>query len=287
MHTNNKLQQRKQLPLKKRLSKFEQFLPKSGSQFFSAYWFPRRLGLCLCLGMVVLSQSVVASVISFSSSDVVITDTPVGNVQFWEFEIDLAGSPVLGVNANPAINEVDYAVSGSLDAGNPSGFGSFNLLSEHINAPSLTPLTGAQYYGNGGSLDFIVNAGANLLDGLQVSELDLLPSQGYPLPVDDSNAVFVLNAREDGTGRYHPPIVILRNDGTGQIMNSNNTGVNGQTNRDIVADDGLTYGNEYITNFTFNANLFTVAAPVPIPGAFVLYACGLFGMACFAGRRRV
>ncbi|MBT8149429.1 MAG: hypothetical protein KJO24_05825, partial [Gammaproteobacteria bacterium] len=165
--------------------------------------------------MVGLSQLAIASVISFSSGDVVITGTPEGNVLFWEFEIDLASSPSVGANANPAINAVDYAVSGSLDSGNPSGFSAFNLLSEHINAPGLTPLTGAQYYGNGGSLDFIVNAGANLLDGLQVSELDLLPSQGYPAPVDDANAVFVLNTREDGTGRYHPPIVILRNDGTG------------------------------------------------------------------------
>ena len=236
--------------------------------------------LLLLLAATLSVQPAVAATISFASSDVSVTGTPVGNVLLWDIDIELSSGAVYGVNANPAVDTVDYQVNGSLDAGNPSGFPAFNLLSEHINAPTFTPMTGAQFYGNGASIDFIINAGANLLDGLQVNELDILPAQGYPAPVDDSNAVLVLNAREDGTGRYHPPLVILRSDGTGQIMNSNNTGVNGQTGRDIVATDGLFYGNEYITNFTFDAAQLTlIAAPVPIPGAILLYASGLFALA--------
>lgn len=239
------------------------------------------LGLLLAAA---LAQPAFSSVITFDSGDVSITGTPVGNVQNWDFSIDISAPLVFGTNANPGINEVDYLVRGSLDSGNPSGFPAFILHSEDINGGS-PPISGAQFYGNGASLDFIISPGADLSDGLQVGELELLPDQGYPSPVADDNAVFVLNAREDGTGRYHPPLVIFRNDGTGQIMNSNNTGVNGQTGRDIVAQDGLFFGNEYITNFTFNPGLLTlisapvdIESPVPLPGGVALLLAGLLGL---------
>ncbi len=241
------------------------------------------LPIFLSLLLLVVGASAHASFISFSSTDVSITGTPEGNVQFWEFEIDVIGSPVLGSNSNPVISTVDYRVNGSLDAGNPSGFPAFDLRSEDINGGSV--LTGAQFYGNGGSVDFFVNASANLLDGVQLSELDLLGPQAFPSPVDASNAIFILNAREDGTGRYHPPLVIFRADGTGQILNSNNTGVNGQTGRDIVGD-GLTFGNEYITNFTYDPTQLTiVSAPVPLPGAIVLMLSGLIGLGVLSKAR--
>lgn len=233
-----------------------------------------------------------AATLTFSDADVTITSTPAGNVLDFDFAIGIGIALAPGDTvSNPFTTEVDYNVSGSLDPGNPSGFPAFGLLSEHI-VPPGQQLSGAMFYGNGGSLDFIIAAGADLSDGLQVSELDLLSQPlGYSDPIspvpgqalNDDNAVLVLDAREVGTGRYHPPLLILKNDGTGFIMNSNNTGVNGQTGRDIVATDGLDYGLEYITTFTYDpAALTLVSAPVnadvPLPPAGGLLLAGLAGL---------
>ncbi len=208
---------------------------------------------------------------SLSSDDVTIPDglagTEEGTVRDFAFDIGLVPGLSSGQSvSDPEISIVDYEVAGSLEAGNPSGFDSFFLRSEDINR-GTGDLTGAQFYGNGASLQFDIAADADLSDGLQVSELEPLAGLDFPAPVDAEDAVFVLNAREDGTGRYHPPVVILRGDGTGQLLNSNNTGVNGQTGRDIVTD-GLDFGNEYVTNFTFDPVALTIieADAEPAPG---------------------
>lgn len=208
--------------------------------------------------------------LSLSNDDVTIAagnaGTPRGDVREFSLTLELATALAPGaILTDPNLGPVNYQVRGTLDAGNPSEFGSFNLLAGAIN-PDGAPLSEAQFYGNGGALRFEIDGDADLSDGLQASELVPLGGLDLPAPVDTDGAVFLLDAREDGTGRYHPPLLILRADGTGQVLNSNNTGVNGQTGRDIVAEDGLDYGLEYVTEFTFDPAALTLVAP-PIPAA--------------------
>lgn len=226
-----------------------------------------------------------AASFTFSQADVTIpagdAGTPTGDVRLFEFDIRFLEPLAAGTAyADPGLSTVDYRIRGSLEAGNPSGFGAFDLRSEDING-GAPPLSGAQFYGNGGMLDFEILPGADLTDGVQVDELATLADAGLPLPVMDDGAVLVLNAREDGTGRYHPPVLILRADGTGQLLNSNNTGVNGQTGRDIVAEDGLDFGLEYITVFSFDPSAVTVLTTpetVPLPAGAALLLSGIAGL---------
>ena len=62
---------------------------------------------------------------------------------------------------DPALNGVDYHVQGTLDT-TPSGFPAFNLIRS---------IGGLEFYAQGSSLSFAVDAAADLSDGLQVSEL--------------------------------------------------------------------------------------------------------------------
>lgn len=236
-----------------------------------------------------------AATFTLSSDDVSIASgnagTPTGNVRDFDFVIEItdplaAGSTV----SDPTISTVDYEVSGPLDAGNPSGFPAFDLNRPE---PGKT-LTGAEFYLNGASLDFRISAGADLSDGVQVDELTMLGGFGYPAPVDATGAVFILDAREVGTGRYHPPVVILRADGTGQILNSNNTGDNPQDAYGVEQIEGtligLDYGKEYITDFTFDPSTLTILSgpftAIPLPAGWLLLATAL-GLGAVLRRRDV
>lgn len=165
------------------------------------------------------------------------------NVRDFDFEIPV-NVPVAEMNfENPQLDRIFYTVFGSLSAGAPSGFPQFNLF---------RTIPGDQVYNQGGSLSFSIAPGANLHDGLQVADL------AGPDPV------FVFNAREVNTGRYHPPLFELNSDGTGRIQNSNNFGGVNPASNEVVDVD---FGEEYITDLTFNPATFTLAN-ITIDGDF-------------------
>ena len=116
-------------------------------------------------------------------------------------------------------------------------------------------MDGAEFYTQGSSLSFTVDAAADLSDGLQVSELG------------GSNPVFLFNGREVGTGRYHPALFQLKADGTGSIRNSNNMGgINPGSGEEV----DVYFGEEYITELTFDPTALTLIAPIPEPSTLTL-----------------
>jgi len=133
------------------------------------------------------------------------------------------------------LNEVIYSASGSLEPGTPSTFSSFAL--------SRT-IGGVEFYSQGSSFSFTIDAAADLSDGLQLSELT------------GTDPVFSFNVRELGTGRFHPALVQLNADGTGSIRNSNN---------EPTAGAPIDFGAEYITGLTFDPSSLTLVDTVSVP----------------------
>ena len=201
-------------------------------------------------------------VISFQASDFGVTPT-FSDVQTFDFAIDIGVLLTAGTTyVNPTLNGVVYNVSGALAMGTPSGFPAFALE---------RTIGGAEFYSQGSSLSFTIDAAADLSDGLQVSDLS------------GTDPVFVFNGREVDTGRYHPALLELNADGTGSIRNSNNFGGTNPSSGLVVDVD---FGEEYITNLTFDpANLTlvqTVSVPEPTSASFLI---GITGLA-FSRRRR-
>lgn len=200
-----------------------------------------------------------ALILEFDSTDFAVTPE-FNRLRDFAFRIDLAGPIVAGeAYANPTVNQIDYNIFGILDSEpTPSGFGAFDLRRNGI--------TDAEFYGQGSSFDFGISAGADLSDGLQLSEL----------------SIFTFNAREVGTGRYHPPILTLAPDGTGFLQNTNNNGgVNPGNNMVVVVDTG----EEYQVSLSADPTLtIAEAAVVPLPAPLFLLAGGIALL--FGFRRR-
>ncbi len=194
--------------------------------------------LLFCLACASLPASGWADTFAFEASDFALNPT-FSDVQTFRFSIDLAVPVTPGAAySDPALSGVDYQVSGDLDD-TPSGFAAFALVRS---------IEGAEFYAQGSSMTFEIDAGADLSDGLQVSELT------------GTGVVFVFDAREVDTGRYHPPLFQLNADGTGSIRNSNNQGgINPASMEEVNVD----YGEEYITELTFDPAALTLVAPKP------------------------
>ena len=220
---------------------------------------PRLLAVC-CVLSAFLGSAGQAFTIQFSDAD--FSATPAfSNVTTFAFSIEIGAPLQAGLYADPAITDIQYSVSGSLDPTTPSGFPSFAFALNHI-FPTSPPITGAAFYAlnpsaaPGQTLRFQVAAGADLSDGLQVAELEDL----------GGGVVFRFDGREEGTGRYHPAFLELRADGTGTLQNADNFGgVNPFTNQVV----NVARGDEYVTHLTFDPNTFTIAS-VPEPSLAVL-----------------
>ena len=157
-----------------------------------------------------------------------------------------------GVFSNPTLSSVTYNVFGDLRRnGSPSGFPGFALE---------RTIGGAEFYSQGSSFNFEIAADADLTDGLQISDLT------------GTGTVFEFDAREVDTGRYHPPLLQFNSDGTGRLQNSNNSG---GINPSSMEEVNVNFGEEYITDLTFNPTTLTIAAiPEPSIGIWALMACG-------------
>ena len=213
-----------------------------------------------CFASLVLISTSSATLIQVQSDD--FTSTPqFSSVRIFDFAIEIAGQLRPGVTYNnPALIGIDYQVRGPLAAGTPSGFSAFNLQRPEA---GQTPLTGAEFYGQGSSLIFTLSAAADLSDGFQVTDLE-------------PGTSFVFDGREVNTGRYHPTTFTLNRNGTGIILNSNNSGgVNPQTGREV----NVQQGDEFITQLSFDPGLTLAPAPVPEPSsALLLGVAGLLGL---------
>lgn len=189
------------------------------------------------------------------------------------FEIDFAGPPIAGATYdNSTVREVRYLVNGSLAPGTPSGFPAFRLDRTAAGEGVIDP---ANWIAQGSSIFFEIASDADLADGLQLSDL----------VADATGEVFRLDAREFerlDRARYHPPQLVLRNDGTGQLQNSNNSsGSTGTTNPATRVPVDVDFGDEYVTGLSYVPSQVTMAVPEPGTGLLVG-----FGLAAMARRRR-
>lgn len=214
-----------------------------------------------------------AVTLSLDQDDFALTDTFNRLVNF-RFDIEIAGPLVAGRSyANPALSALSYQVRGNLTPdGSPSGFPGFQLI-----RPASGTMTSAEFYALQSTettvLRFDIRADADLSDGLQVSELETFSAsvdQTGDNPMTFTNLVFLLNAREQGTGRFHPPLLALFDGGAARLQNSNNIGGDNPSDTPDVGQIDVDFGEEYIADLSFNPAAVTLATAVPLPPGIVL-----------------
>lgn len=226
----------------------------------------RRLGgLVLAIGLTqALAPDARAFTIEISNPAFTSQTNTFSNVTSFQIAIEVAVPLAPGAYANPALGDIEFLVSGGLDPTTPARMANPGFTAFAVD--DISTLSGQDFYDLGNSLAFEIDAGANLGDGLQVSELV------------GSGLVFEFDGRELGTGRYHPPILQLFADGTGLLRNASNTGgINPFTGVEVNA----IAGDEYISELTFDPGSMTLV--VPEPSTACLMTLGLMGL---ASRRR-
>ena len=178
---------------------------------------------------LVLPVQAMAFTLQFGDEDFI--QTPIaGDVQSFRFTVDIDAALEPGTYQNPPLVQIDYRVGGEPIAGSPSGFPAFALERS---------ISGADFYQAGNELTFEIADTAVLSDGVQAAELI------------GTTIILSFNAREEGTGRFHPALVELRTDGTGQLLNSDNV-------PDSNDPEGIPFGSEYITDLAFDSGNLTL-----------------------------
>ncbi len=224
-----------------------------------------RIVAVLCAALLAPRQAA-AFWIELSSSEFAL-DNLFSSVTSFTLEIEVVAPLQPGAYENPPLGDIEFRVVGSLDPSTPAR--SANSAFTGFAVEDREELSGQAFYAQGNALRFEIASDAELADGLQVSELA------------GSGIVFEFDGRELGTGRYHPPILQLRGDGSGSIRNAANTGgINPFTDVEVNAS----IGDEYDVSLGFDpASLTLVEAPEP-PSAAVLAAA--VAMLAAARRRR-
>jgi hypothetical protein len=181
--------------------------------------------------------------------------------------IEVLGPLRSGSFVDPPLGDIEFLIQGTLDPSTPAR--TANPAFTNFAVSDFAFLSGQEFYDLGNALHFEIAAGADLSDGLQVSELV------------GTGLVFEFDGRELGTGRYHPPIFQLSSDGTGLLRNSNNTGgINPITGVEVNA----TVGDEYVTELGFTPSTLTIALSEPSAG--LLPALGIAALCARLRRAR-
>lgn len=205
-----------------------------------------------------------AFLIELASRDFAERTNVFSGVTSFTISIEVAGPLRTGVFANPEIGDIEFLVRGALDPSTPAR--QANPAFTGFAVDDRAALRGQAFYDQGNSLNFEIASTANLMDGLQVSELV------------GTGLVFEFDGRELGTGRYHPPIIQLMSDGTGSIRNSNNTGgINPFTGVEVNVE----IGDEYVTTLGFEPSGLSIVVPEPSVGLLLG-----FGLATLSYRKR-
>lgn len=206
-----------------------------------------------------------------------------GDVRELELEIELIDPLTPGLEVdNDLVLEVQYLVAGSLSLNppTPSGFPAFRLDRRPTGEGAIPA---SSWIEQGSTVAFTVDPSADLADGLQLDEL---------VPGPDG-LLFALDAREFERldfARFHPPQILLFEDGTGLLRNSNNS--SGSTDTTNPATGGpvdVDFGEEYVTGLVFDPSQITLVVPEPASGmamGVALVVSGLLARRRAPGARR-